>query len=235
MLKQSFVSIYKPIMEKKGFLQKKGIFHKCINNEIIQMLSFVEFEYEFTIQFTFFPICSGYSCTTFLDEYRIGSLLGNESYAMWKKNENLELNIKKSLDICSEYLFPYFEKVKDCKTYSISITELYKQIYDEGYKDILLTHNILYNVSLKIGNYDLAKKCIYASIEQKENSLKRNLECGIQPTEKKIKEIESFKIEKMNMLKAIELNDRNFINNYILSNEKKTLNSYKKNFKKFFL
>ena len=83
------------------------------------MLSYTKFSYRsFTIQFDIGAICSGIEYTTFMDDCRLGSLLGNETYAKWDNDgTGYVTQLEEFLVIFRDHLPPYFDSMVDYKSY----------------------------------------------------------------------------------------------------------------------
>lgn len=231
-LRKTFVSTYEPVMKQKGFSRKNSIFHRLINDDIIQMLSYTDFKYSFTIQFQIAPLCTGKKYTRFMDALRVGILLGNEATAEWEKSSYCAKEMAESLEICEEHLFHYFDSIIDCSSYITGMRDIYTKAYGSKGEHILLVSNQLYGAGLKTGQYDIAINSYKAIIKQNEYAIKRNRECGIEPTEEQLDKLKSRYDDLRRLENIIEYNDINYINDYIKQMENISRNSYIKSFAK---
>jgi hypothetical protein len=236
--KTVFLSVYEPVMSEMGFQRKRVIFHRLVNEKIIQMLSYTKFSGgSFTIQFSIFPLCGGCEYTTFMDDERLGSLLGNETYAEWE-NDGTETvaQMKESLDICEKHLFPVFERLSDYKVYYEYAIDKhqkeYAQINDEYKKlhaDLLsFPHAVgFYELSLLFGNYDIVKKMQTVRIARNKDALES---MTLTPPPERIQDFNDLCSDYSRMTEAMNANDREYIESYVKEKERYSLESYIKNF-----
>ena len=237
--KKVFLSVYEPVMSDMGFKRKGVIFHRLVNEKIIQLLSYTKFSYgSFTIQFDIGAICSGMEYTTFMDDCRLGSLLGNETYAEWDNDgTGYVTQMRESLAICREHLFPYFDSMVDYKSYISGKQQMYKAMYrcvSDAYKEIhgdpsenYIRGSDVYAISLLNGDYETAKKSREIVIAQNEDALKS---MTLTPPPKRIQDFENLCREYNRMKEAMDSNDREFIEAYVKRQEEYSLESYIKNF-----
>ena len=240
---KAFLFVYEPIMLGKGFKRKGIIFHRLLNRKIIQMLSLFKYSIGFTIQFNIQPLCAGYMQTKIMDNTRLGSLLGKGSCAEWDFCESdLVDQVRESLVICEEYLFPCFEQVFDYYSYYEYAMDTHRRFishiseaYKEKHRSILNVPNddAFFATSLHIGNYSDAKTSKEAIIMINDNGYKTNLEAwkkrGINPPPEILHDIENTRSDYLRVKKAIDSNDRAFIQDvleYIKAREARSLESY---------
>ena len=226
-LKKSFITTYDPIMAKKGFKRKGKIYHRLVNKEIVQMLSYFKYSHSFTIQFLIAPLCSGVTFSSFMDECRLGLILGNENYAEWDLHDEYTVSLEKSVGLC-ERLFQYFEEIHDCKSYIDNMHSIYKRAYGNKWESILSKNIMLYGPYLKTGAYDFVRQMQFDIITQNINAIQNNLKYNIRPTEKKIRELKKRQSEFNRMSEAMDNNDSAYIGAYVTNNEQISIKSYRK-------
>jgi len=242
-----FLELYEPVMKSKGFHRKRHIFHRLVNNKIVQMLSYCMFSgrREFTIQYDYVPLCSGDDFEFFMDAHRIGSLMGKESYG--DRDPNNPDHIRETLELCQEYIFPFFDRMVDyeslydyeIKRHEIMLSES-SEAYKKAHSELLkapMTSSFL-AVSIATGHYDMAQKSREAVIYQNEDALSAFIEfidrTRQSPCPEFIREREeriALKKEELALLKkAVDTNDKAFFEEYIHAKEKCALENYIRNY-----
>lgn len=212
-----------------GFKRKGKIFHRLVNEKIVQMLSYTKFSDSFTIQFCICPLCAGYENTTFMDDERLGILLGNEAYAEWEfDGSDCARQTRESLEICKKYLFSLFESVCGYENFFNYAIESHIKAF--GNRNSIPYDYGFYNVCLKLGRYDMVKRLQNEDLEQIEQAVKQNRGYGIEPTPERLELLEKRSNGYRQMREATNKNDRDYIENYLKEKELYSLESYLKNF-----
>lgn len=237
-LNERFIEIFEPVLVLKGFKRKRNIFHRLINEKIIQIFSIKKFSGgTFTMQYAIIPLCSGEEIVLPLDENRIGDLVENESLWEWDIDENIEQNLLKALDICKKYLFKCFDYVKDYETYYNFILTMHKQYLDSLSKEKKRENESLlkapitvgfYEVCLCLGEYQKAIISLEAMLYQRIYAIERNKKCGCLPTKRAINALGDIRTQ-INKTKDFQKGIRS-PNTELKKNEDITLNSYFKIF-----
>ena len=229
---EAFLQVYEPMMMDKGFHRKRSVFHRIVGNKIVQKLSYCMFsgQREYTIQFSFEPICCGDEISMFMDDARLGILLGNETMAVWDANKLGTL--QESLELCQELLFPLFDDIDNYGSYLYNMNQVYikrgrGRVFTEG---IPVLYDVVYKTNLAIGNYEMAKKSREALITQNINSFRAKWGTETHPFKERQVLFEKMRDDFYRINKAIDENDISYIESYILENEKRSLNSYIRNF-----
>ena len=220
-LKTVFVNCFINDMESMGFNLKKSIFHRAVNNEIVQLVSYTAFNGQFTIQFEIIPFCCGSELKKSpMYGMRVGDLIGNEIFALWDIDENLEKNMNLALEFCKANLFPYLESIYDTRTYMQEENKRYKMMGCTDGIPILNSH--VFFASLKLHNYDLAIKSRKSLLYQNENAFRSN---GFAADEQLSRYLE-IKKDFEYVLDLINNNNEEKINEYIEKKEIYSKNSY---------
>lgn len=229
-------------MKSKGFSRKRYVFHRLVNDKVVQKLSYCMFagQQEFTIQFGFEPLCSGDEIEVFMDDYRLGSLMGNESLGYL--NTGNPDALRESLEMCQQYLFSYFDMVVDYESflnYKKEIIQKELAGYDEKtikrvehlYLDGLFLQDMdVYHISLITGAYEMAKKSREALIKYRIGVHIKNWGVETHPIPEEQKKFEKIRDSYYRIKLAIDENDRTYIEEYIAQNEKHAVESYIRNF-----
>ena len=116
-LTKLYISVFEPVLNEMGFKRKGTMFHRLVNEKIVQLFSIQKFKYDFTLQFEIYPVCSGCEIYSPFDGSRIGEFLGNEALCYWDIDDNIQEYLDEGLSICQKYLFPCFKYVCDYETY----------------------------------------------------------------------------------------------------------------------
>lgn len=210
-------------MEKKGFLRKDQIYHRIVNGQIVQRLSYIEYSsWEFSLQFSFEPLCCGNEYSTMFDGPRLCEVFPDiPSWEHEGNSDSINEYMKTALQATKEKLFPFFDSIINYDSYLEKTNLLYS---------LLVFGDETYMINLALGNYDL-------SIESRE-LLFRNRIAGNQkrwgtnhhrvPSTQRIfeQDCEEFYCVK----RAIDNNDYEYIKQYIDNKEFKSLKSYIKSF-----
>ena len=232
---KDYVEVYEPEMLGKGFSRKRYVFHRLVNNKIVQKLSYVIFRgrMDFTIQFCFEPLCAGGEITVFMDDYRLGSLIGGE--LLGRRNMGSQDALRETLEICQKHLFPYFDSVIDYGSYLDYMKEKYRKdlaLYNEATRKRVESRYIdgvssindsCYHVNIALGNYETALKCRKALLEMNTERTKPTDDYWIKKNQEMADDYESMKF-------AVENNDTGYIEECIANNEQQALKSYILNF-----
>lgn len=237
-LNEQFISIFEPVLALRGFKRKRNIFHRLINEKIIQLFSIRKFSgASFTMQYSIIPVCSGVEIELPLDENRIGDLIGNEALWEWDIDENIEQNLLEALNICQKYLFKCFDYVENYETYYDFEFRMHKQFLDrhneeyklDNAKLLRVPHAIgFYEVCLYLGDYQNAIISLEQTLFQKEDALEDNKSYRNFPVERVIKELNDIRAQ-INRTKDYQKGICS-PNMELKKNEDITLNSYFKLF-----
>lgn len=234
-IKNAFIEIFKKSMSYLGFNNKGKIFHKIVNNEVVELVSYVTFSNKrFTIQYEIFPLCCGYTIDRFMDGDRLNILVGSElSYwdrsmiddnmnlTEWNNDENMFSNMSLALECCKANLFPYLSRIVNLKT----CLEYRNKMYS-FFGGVPLVYSFTYFVNLKLHNFDTAIKSRQALLHQNEEAFKIN---GFATDEQMACYLE-IKNEFEMIYKAINNNDLSLIDKYLKDKEDYSRNTYIKNF-----
>ena len=232
---KDFLELYEPVMQGMGFARKRYVFHRLLNKQIVQKLSYVMFRgsKRFTIQYCFSPLCSGEEERVFMDDYRIGSLLGNE--VLGYRDTDNPSSLQETLEICQEHLFPLFDTIVDYESYLAyvddknqkefaSYSEGARRRYESYFVDgIHIADKASYHINLIVGNYDTALNCREALIKTYTSRVKPHHYAKIKRNEEVMEAYQRVKA-------AVENEDKAYIEEYIAANEKQALDSYILNF-----
>jgi len=243
-LQKAFLTVYEPVMLGKGFMKKRMTFHKLVNNQIIQMLSYTKISFSFSIQFDISALCSGMEQNILFDAERLCDHIDHD--AEWDcDGSDYIRQMRESLAICETKLFPLFEKIKDYQSYYKyeieqhgirlnRMTDLYRKIN----ADILEVPNSIsfFTLSLLTGDYQSALKSREAVIKQNESAIKENYKyaqrLGIkyETPPKKLINLDNRRNDYLRIKEAIDNNDREYIEAYVKEKERYSLESYIQNF-----
>ncbi|MDR2972982.1 MAG: hypothetical protein LBU83_13845 [Bacteroidales bacterium] len=218
-LKNAFIEAFEPTMINQGFLRKGKIFHRIVNKEIAQLLSYYKFSGpEFTIQFSIIPLCSGLEFSLFMDDSRLCEEF--DSVDSWEYEYGTDEYIKympEALKLSKEYLFPLFDSAINYATY-LKLCSPHS-----------LGHQF-YMTNMVLGEYELCQKSREALFKQRVEACQKNWGTNfhIVPSRREKNEREIHEYQRIK--EAMDKNDRETIEQYINEQEQKSLKSYIKTF-----
>ena len=219
--------VFSPIMKSKGFEYKRRIYHRMVNKKIIQMLSYQTFQHQtFTIQFGIYPLCAGFEYETFMDGERLSEVFGIDE---WVYNDYFQ-QLPNSLAVSEKYIFPYFESCLDYGSYLENMNKLFGILFRNNKKGIPINYSMVFDLNLTLGNYKQAQESREASIKMKRDYFIKRWGIDSCPYAERQRDYEEMCSSYLKMKKAMEENDRKYIEEYIRSNEEKSLKSYFRNF-----
>ena len=226
---EAFKEIYDPVMIAKGFARKGKIYHKLVNNQIMQMLSYCTFGHKcYTIQFEISALCAGNEYEVFMDGERLSEILRINEWE-YEYDEYLQ-QLPQTLSLSQEFIFPCFDACIDYKSYVENMNKMYGVWLGDKIKGEQFSESGMYDINLFLGNYATAQKIREKQIEQNLSAFRSNWGTEIHPSPTKQKEFEDMRNSYYRMKKAMDNNDREYIEAYIKSNEEYSLQSYIKNF-----
>lgn len=168
-----------------------------------------------TVQFGIIPLSVAYD---------LDKTSGNPCHLKKFENSghwfNYDRNSLTSIDMCitnmfaymKKYLMPLFEKAEDCKSAYAAICEYDHVFAGNSYERFCMC--------LKFGDYEAAKFHLEAVICQHERAYKRNKEVfGENITQDYVQKMEKKISEKQRLLKLIEGEDYNSIQEWLILNE----------------
>ena len=238
-IKKIFIDTYETEMEKLGFSRKGIVFHRLVNDEITQLLSYKTYAVgcDYTIQFSFLPLCNGhkidrwagFDCQFVLERFIRSEL--NLTNIQKEESRYLQL-FAESLDLCKEHIFPLFNRVTNYQSYWEFIKDIYKvdeEINDRLYcENIYIPLNPYFYLLLKLGRYEEALLAGEARILLWNNSYPSK------EMEKHPRYLERIKIRD-DLMKTMDLllkKDYEAINAILAEKENESYQSYVKQFKK---
>lgn len=171
---ETFVSLYEPVMTQHAFRRNGCLFHRLVNNEIVQLLTCNVSPYTFSVRFDLFPLCTGGALPAGDDLLRL-ELLAQEDFPNWDVPDgDPRAIVADSLRMVQNVLLPYFERIVDYKSYTIHMVELYRSMFGMHGATQLLASDALCAASLAVGNDIMAEE----SLKLLERWLKALQRCG---------------------------------------------------------
>ena len=246
---QCFVSVFGPVMEEMGYSRKLHIFHRLVNEKIVQRVSFKKYSGgSFTIQWANLPLIGEYEIDTFMDDWLLQNVVEKgetyswpytndiDEYDVWEKYDygtgeisvqivqHYEKQMPICLEVCKKRLFPFLNSVYDYETYNNQMKWIYKRCTRPDADDSLAGYDI-YQLSLYFGDYETAWKSMKKFLD---TNLKGRSLTEIGPYWKELLESSIENYHKMR--EAAEKGDRETIVAYLKGNEEQSLQSYIKNY-----
>lgn len=222
-LKKEFIEAFESTMERKGFLRKDKTFHRIANGKIVQLLSYYKYEgAEFTVQFSIQSLCSGTEYSTFMDGIRMCEVFQDiPSWEYEGQPDGLTKYMQIALKATKEKLFQLFDSMIDYRSYLEKIDSL-------GLSSVF--SNAAYMINMALGNYELCKKSRETFINNRieANQRRWGTDHHISPSTQRVFEQECEQYYRVK--KAMDNNDRKYIERYICDQERKSLKSYVKAF-----
>lgn len=175
---KTFIKIYAPTLEAMGFKRKRGIFHRLVNDQIVQVLSYkIYSRIDFDIQFDFWPLCNGYDMNVFMDSsYLLHSFAKEmgDRYWFYRDEASWEDDLYESLEYCRKYIFRYFDEISD---YQSCYEIIYKMEEEQGAFRIKPEIPNLYlvpfhDIFLATQQYDLALQAYEARLMLHKRAMK---------------------------------------------------------------
>ena len=223
-ISRSFIETFEPLMKGNKFSRKGKIFHRIVNGEIVQLLSYYSFAMtpRFTIQFWIWPLCDGYEYMAFMDGSRLCEVF--KDVPAWEyeyQSDGYIRHMPTALNATEERLFAIFDSVVDYSSYF--------KWQDIGNQKNL-NDNRRYAMSLLFGNYSDCQQSKEIRIKNRliANQKRWGVDYHIVPQRQE--EFDQECKDYYRMKEAMEKNDRKTIEEYIHSQEQKSLNSYIKAF-----
>ena len=223
-ISRSFIEVFEPAMKSKGFIRKGKVFHRIVNNKIVQCLGYYSYfmSRTFTITFTIRPLCFGREfgenmCDKRLCEVYAGII--NPWY--YEGAEGYTEYMPIALKATEEMLFPRFDTEIDYKSYDESYRK--SKAFTKGWGIIPFDIFILALIS---EDYKEAQKI---GDTQHEDWIKANMQQFGTEYHKVSERQEMFerRWKGYDRLKeAMNNGDRKTIDEYIASLEQKSLESY---------
>jgi hypothetical protein len=207
-------------MAQMGFKRKGVVFHRRASEKIINLLSTNKYssKNEYSIQFDIYPLCDGSEIDTFMDTTTISDLFRFNTWT-YSGDEN-DKTMATALNICRQFLFPYFNRITDYSSYLNYIVE---RVGERRYKYIRMRYDY-YMINLALGNYQEAiiSRDVYFDWYKD----KSNPDNHYWVEQRKIMRNEYELIRD-----AIQANDEEYIRQYVKAKEDYSLSSYQENFK----
>jgi len=228
-IKNTFIEVFEPAMFNKGFKRKGNVFHRIVNDKIVQLLSYYKYngQTRFTIEFSILPLCFNFKLYTFYAGTRLSSAFREYVRAWEYENADPKGYIRYmpiALRATEDLLFPKFDAEID-----------YKSCYENDKNTMLFNselgkmsfHTYIYN--LVLGNYEeLEAREDYFQYWNEVNIKNYGTEYDAVPERQK--EFEEDRQDYYRIKEAVAKGDKETINTYIASLEKKSLDSYVKNY-----
>ncbi len=175
---KTFIEVYAPTLEAMGFKRKRSIFHRLVNDQIVQVLSYKLYSgAEFDIQFSFWPLCNGYDMNVFMDSsYLLHSFAKEMGDRYWFCTDEAVWgeNLCESLDYCKKYIFRYFDEITDYRSYYETIYKMEEELGAFRIKSEIPNLYLMpfHDIFLATQQYDLALKAQEASLMQSKRAMK---------------------------------------------------------------
>ena len=221
----SFAETFEPLMKSKGFNRKGKYFHRIVNDQIVQTMSYYSSiaSTKFTIDFTILPLCSGFE---FISpeggERMVTSFRGKDVSWDYQRAGAYVEYMPMALKAVEELLIPRFDMLVDYKSYR----------ENKDFSRIKFS-DLYYKLALVFGDYAEAQASRESYIKDWHEANRYNQ--GIFGDKFYISPQQQEHFDRMckeyeQMKKAMDTNDRKAIEEYIASQEQKTLDSYVKTY-----
>jgi len=223
-LSKAFVEGFEETMKEQGFLRKGKIFHRIVNGEIVQLLSYFKFsEPKFTIQFEIIPLCAGFEYSTLMDGSRVCELFKDVNSWEYKyQTDGYIQRMPEALKVTEDRLLPLLDSIVNYESYSSKRNVLYPLFS--------IMSPLTYMINMVLGNYEKSKESREALINYRIESCLANWGIKQHIVPAKQERFEQDIKEYQRLKKAMDTDDREVIEQYIYEQEQKSLKSYVKAF-----
>ena len=120
-ISRSFIEVFEPTMFSKGFKRKGKVFHRIVNNQVLQLLSYYKYmgASQLTIDFSILPLCYGFELYSSFEGARLSSEF--REYVRDWDYDNIGADgyieyMPVALKATEELLFPKLDKEIDYKS-----------------------------------------------------------------------------------------------------------------------
>ncbi len=229
--RSTFFKLCREHYSKYGF-KRKGQVYVRVNKEIIQKFELFRSMSGMwcRIYFSIGPLCYP---TEFRTKQKIPMLprnfelrnLEGKDFDEWeydRTEEGMDLCINEIIKYMDNNLIPFFEKVDSCET-AISEIKRIDELCDFPWKDSSNSLDAI--MLLKIGKYDMAYEILPKLGRPMFDAYRRNCECGAEYSFKRIKEYFDKLVYYDSIMKMIENNDIEAINEMLRKNEEHCISS----------
>lgn len=221
-INRAFVEEFEETMKAAGFARKGKIFHRIVNGQIVQLLSYTKFSGpDFTIQFSIAPLYLGFKWSTFMDDAKLSELFPDVPSSWvygWKTDEYIQI-MPRALEKTKEKLFPLFEMIIDNASYMEHVN-LTRSFEPQEFSDFVFKQRLIQ------GDYEGAKRSREALFDYWKESYQKNWGIDYHIVPQRQEEDEATKKEFERLRKAIDAGDEGVIEAYIQEETQKSLDSY---------
>lgn len=209
------------IINKYGFMKRRKIYWRVVNNEILQTLSLFKPNIvpSFTINIGIFPLyIELLEESLYEGNYRLGEFL-NHRDTWWDYNpfdyKDIKLSIDATYKTFIQEVIPVFERVKDCVTYKEHTCEFERELYGRNIEN----SNSMMWVNLKLHNFNDAVKIINSIERQNYEAASSKITAFTKEEYSEyLKEIELNLSGLRAIRSAIENNDKGYIESILQKN-----------------
>ena len=220
-VRKHYNKIFKQLITEKGFKQKKDLFYKLVNDQILQTvyLQINSYGHSFTINIGILPLCSGLE---YEDEYtfRLGHLLKGYDYS-WEyglyNSLDEESLVKDAFLALEEKVFPIFKRITNYEEYFNHIPDIEEAIYGSRRDN----NSSMIWVSLITYNYDNAVLILEKLENQNREAAEANKVLYTKEDEYNIylKKINDELSELVSLRIAVQKRDSTFLESKLRQNE----------------
>ena len=225
---RTFIELFEPIMISKGFSRKGKVFHRFVNEKIVQHVSYYSYwmSREFTIQFSICPLFNKLNFNGVYYGERLGEVFFDNKYDWCYESEEGYIEYMPiALEATKKLILPKLDTEVDYESYYKSYKE--SKAYVMGWDKLSFTR---YMLALIFEDYEDAQKTMANYFEHwcKVNMTNFGTKDHIVPERQEM--FEKTRSDYYCMKEAMENNNRKTIEEYISSLEQQSLNSYVKNY-----
>jgi len=221
-INRAFVEVFEETMEAAGFARKGKVFHRIVNGQIVQLLSYTKFSGpDFTIQFSIYPLYLGFEWSTSMDDSRLSELFPDmpQSWVYgWKTDEYIQI-MPRALEKTKEKLFPLFETLIDDESY-MEHAKLKHSFEPKEFS------NFAFKQRLIQGDYEGAKRSRESLFDYWKEIYQKNWGIDYHIVPQRQEENEATKREYERLKVAMDAREEDVIKAYICEERKKSLDSY---------
>ena len=221
-INQVFVEVFEPTMKAAGFARKGKVFHRIVNGQIVQLLSYTKFSGpDFTIQFSIAPLYLGFEWSTLMDATRLSELFPDVPTSWvygWETDEYKQI-MPRALEQTKEKLFPLFETIIDNVSY-MEHEKLAHTLEPPAFADSVFKQHLIQK------NYENAKRSREALFTYWKEMNQKRWGTDTHTVSARQAENDAIKTEFNRLVKAINAGDETVIAAYVRQEVQKSLDSY---------
>ena len=227
-ISRTFIEVFEPTMISEGFIRKGKVFHRIVNEKVIQLVSYYRYALvtEFTIQFSICPLSLGWDFDgPYYGHRMFNAFIEEDCRWNYERAEGYIEYMPIALEATKKLLLPKLNTEIDYESYYKSYKE--SKLFTMGWDKMSFTR---YMLALIFEDYEDAQKTMENFIEHRRENNRINFgtEHHISPEWQKRfdQECEDYR----RMKEAMDNGDRKTIEGYMETRKQQTLNSYVKNY-----